>query len=113
MLLPVASFEDATKEVRRYVESNHVPVCLASCKLFRGVQSLLRFDGSGICLALDFPRDQATVFLEQFLADGPRASEDVWQAVEQAGRVCRELSPTQPANINGVSGIVVSNLRRG
>jgi len=39
----------------------------------------------------DRPRDQATVFLEQFLADGPRTSEDVWQAVEQAGIAPRTL----------------------
>jgi hypothetical protein len=39
----------------------------------------------------DRPRDQATVFLEQFLADGPRTSEDVWQAVEQAGIAQRTL----------------------
>ncbi len=39
------------------------PVTLASCKLFRGEPSLARFDGEGLCLALDFPRDAGSASL--------------------------------------------------
>jgi decaprenylphospho-beta-D-ribofuranose 2-oxidase len=37
-----------------------VPVTLASLKLFKGQGSLLRFDGTGVCLALDAPEGAAT-----------------------------------------------------
>ena len=30
------------------------------CKLFQGTPAFLRFDGSGVCLALDFPRGPAS-----------------------------------------------------
>jgi hypothetical protein len=33
----------------------------------------------------DNPRDRAAAFLEQFLADGPRTVDDVWDAAQKAG----------------------------
>jgi len=57
MIIPRAAFREVAQGIRHYLERDRVAICLASCKLFRGDQSLLRFDGNGVCLALDFPRD--------------------------------------------------------
>ena len=57
MIIPREAFSDAIGKIRQYIKRDHVAICLASCKLFRGEQTLLRFDGDGVCLALDFPRD--------------------------------------------------------
>jgi hypothetical protein len=37
------------------------------------------------------PRDQAADFLEHFLADGPRTSQEVWKAAKKAGVSWRTL----------------------
>jgi len=37
------------------------------------------------------PRDQAAVFLEQFLAGGQRTSRDIWQAAQAAGLSARTV----------------------
>jgi hypothetical protein len=38
------------------------------------------------------PRDQAAVFLEQFLANGPRTSRDIWEAAQKANLAARTLN---------------------
>jgi hypothetical protein len=38
------------------------------------------------------PRDRAIDFLEQFLADGPRSSRELWQAAQKAGLTARTLN---------------------
>lgn len=55
-LLPVDSFERFANEVEQRVRRYSVPVCLASAKFFRGRQDRLRFDGNGICFAVNVPR---------------------------------------------------------
>lgn len=67
MLVPVDSFEDLAANLRRGLARFGVPIALASCKLFRGERSLLRFDGTGICLALDFPSSSRSDRLAGFL----------------------------------------------
>ncbi|MGZ4808387.1 MAG: FAD-binding oxidoreductase [Thermoanaerobaculia bacterium] len=67
LLLPADAFVRFCSEVRDYVVKDRTPVALASCKLFRGKQSLLRFDGTGMCIALDFPRDRRSGSFAQFL----------------------------------------------
>ncbi len=47
-----ASFAD---RLRAMVAEHDVTVGLASLKLFRGVQRWLRFNGNGVCLAIDVP----------------------------------------------------------
>jgi decaprenylphospho-beta-D-ribofuranose 2-oxidase len=59
ILVPREAFADAARALRRRLAEEPVPVTLASCKLFQGTATLLRFDGSGVCLALDFPRGRA------------------------------------------------------
>jgi decaprenylphospho-beta-D-ribofuranose 2-oxidase len=60
VLLPEAALPDFAERARSAARRHGVPVTLASCKLFRGEQRLLRFDGTGVCLALDFPRSHAS-----------------------------------------------------
>jgi decaprenylphospho-beta-D-ribofuranose 2-oxidase len=67
VLLPIDAFVAFAHDVRDFIARNRTPVALASCKLFRGSQSLLRFDGPGICIALDFPRDDRSNSFAQFL----------------------------------------------
>ena len=67
MLVPVESFGDLAATLRRGLTRFGVPIALASCKLFKGERSLLRFDGTGICLALDFPRSSGSERLAGFL----------------------------------------------
>jgi hypothetical protein len=42
------------------------------------------------------PRDRAVVFLEQFLAAGPRTSREVWEAAQKAGLSARTLNRAKP-----------------
>jgi len=58
-LLPMDAFEPFSHELERHVRRLSIPVCLASAKLFRGQQHRLRFDGNGICFAVDVPRTAA------------------------------------------------------
>jgi decaprenylphospho-beta-D-ribofuranose 2-oxidase len=67
MLVPVESFGDLAATLRRGLARFGIPIALASCKLFKGERSLLRFDGTGICLALDFPRSSGSERLAGFL----------------------------------------------
>lgn len=60
VLVPEGAFLEFTERARSAARRHRVPITLASCKLFRGEQRLLRFDGTGICLALDFPRSHAS-----------------------------------------------------
>ena len=67
MLVPVESFADLAATLRGGLARFGVPIALASCKLFKGERGLLRFDGTGICLALDFPSSSRSERLAGFL----------------------------------------------
>jgi decaprenylphospho-beta-D-ribofuranose 2-oxidase len=56
-IVPEGAVPDLQKELPGLLKRWSAPITLASCKLFRGEPSLVRFDGRGLCLALDFPRD--------------------------------------------------------
>jgi decaprenylphospho-beta-D-ribofuranose 2-oxidase len=60
VLIPLDRFEDVMKTLKVGLGRQKVPVTLASCKLFKGEQELLRFIGDGVVLALNFPRTQAS-----------------------------------------------------
>ena len=57
VIIPPDAVDTVAAELRRFLRTNPVPISLGSCKLFRGTQSQLRFDGTGLCLTLNFPRD--------------------------------------------------------
>ncbi|MDZ4836541.1 MAG: FAD-binding oxidoreductase [Candidatus Melainabacteria bacterium] len=64
VLIPVEHFIFFIEKIRWWLMRNDLPITMASSKLFRGSSTYLYFDGSGICLALDFPRCQtASEFL--------------------------------------------------
>jgi decaprenylphospho-beta-D-ribofuranose 2-oxidase len=63
VLIPFDAFANVTKELRRSLAKFGVPITLASCKLFKGQPELLRFIGSGIVLAINFPRNTGSAAL--------------------------------------------------
>jgi decaprenylphospho-beta-D-ribofuranose 2-oxidase len=72
VLVPRAAFGSFLGALRGYLSDHGTPVTLASCKLFAGRERFLRFDGEGVCLALDFPRGPAGDRLLRFLDDAVR-----------------------------------------
>jgi len=42
------------------------------------------------------PRDRAAVFLQQFLAAGPRTSQDIWEAAQKAHLSARTINRAKP-----------------
>jgi len=57
-------FPDYIERVRWWLSRNALPISIASSKFFKGEAKYLRFNGNGICFALDFPRCAAAdVFL--------------------------------------------------
>lgn len=68
LLFPRSAFGEFVAELERHLRQHPAPITLASCKLFAGEGRLLRFDGAGIGLALDFPRgpeaDRLLAFLD-------------------------------------------------
>ena len=73
-IVPAPRVPDLLRELPRLLARRSAPVTLASCKLFRGTPSLVRFDGAGLCLALDFPRDGSS---PAFAAELDRLGTDV------------------------------------
>jgi decaprenylphospho-beta-D-ribofuranose 2-oxidase len=83
ILVPHDRFPALGRSLREYLDRHRTPVTLASCKLFAGSQRYLRFEGTGLCLALDFPRGDAgsrfAVFLDGLVRDlgaRPNVSKD-------------------------------------
>jgi decaprenylphospho-beta-D-ribofuranose 2-oxidase len=68
-LLPRSAFLPFARDLRRFLSEHKTPITLASAKLFEGAHRFLRFDGKGICLALDFPRGAEAGPLLRFLDD--------------------------------------------
>ncbi len=64
-VVPGARFDEFVAAIRGYLRRRPLAITLASAKLFQGEQRLLRFSGTGVCFALDFPRSaDSTAFLE-------------------------------------------------
>lgn len=65
VLVPFKEYESVIKELKKGVKKFKQSVALASCKLFSGKPDLLRFQGSGIVIALNIPRTNvSSKFLE-------------------------------------------------
>ncbi len=67
LLLPKAAFLPFVRELQRFLVEHQTPITLASAKLFEGEPRFVRFDGKGLCLALNFPRGPAAEPLLRFL----------------------------------------------
>ncbi|MBX9694050.1 MAG: FAD-binding oxidoreductase [Cyanobacteria bacterium] len=64
-LIPSEKFSEWAHRVKWWLSRNELPVTIATAKMFEGKQKLLRFNGNGICFAMNFPRCQnSTAFLE-------------------------------------------------
>jgi decaprenylphospho-beta-D-ribofuranose 2-oxidase len=93
ILVPHGGFEALARGLREYLERHRTPVTLASCKLFAGSQRYLRFDGPGLCLALDFPRGHAGTRFASFL-DGLVRDLGARPNVTKDSRLPREVVAT-------------------
>jgi decaprenylphospho-beta-D-ribofuranose 2-oxidase len=67
ILVPKERFARLASSLRDFLKRERTPVTLASCKLFRGAAKYLRFDGDGLCLALDVPEGPGAERLSGFL----------------------------------------------
>lgn len=56
LIVPIDQFSNYIEKIRWWLQRNDLTVTMASAKLFNGSKRLLRFNGPGICFALDFPR---------------------------------------------------------
>lgn len=66
VIAPFDNFASYVQEARQASRKHGVPIVLASGKLFEGSPSLLRFDGGGVCFAINVPR---TARSQAFLAE--------------------------------------------
>ena len=67
LIIPFPQVHHFIEELRRFLEKRPIVISLASAKMFGGHPKLLRFSGDGICLALDFPRNEAAADMLDFL----------------------------------------------
>jgi decaprenylphospho-beta-D-ribofuranose 2-oxidase len=66
-IVPDHQIEGFLEELERRLRRERPPLVMISMKRFRGTPRLLCFEGNGICLTLDFARDEATAsFLGAF-----------------------------------------------
>ena len=63
VLIPKTAWNDVAEQIRQRIAARNVSIGLASLKLFRSQGRLLRFDGEGICLAMDAPAGPKTAAL--------------------------------------------------
>jgi decaprenylphospho-beta-D-ribofuranose 2-oxidase len=68
-LIPVGRFDEFAKGLQGAMRRFDVTPTLGSCKWFAGEPGLLRFDGKGVSIAVDFPRDERSERLAEHLDD--------------------------------------------
>lgn len=56
LIVPLEQFASFIKAIESWLDKNELAITLAAAKAFKGNQSLLRFEGSGVCFTLNFPR---------------------------------------------------------
>ena len=59
VIVPFDRWTSFVDRLRQIVAEHGVTIGLASLKLFRGAQRWLRFNATGVCLAIDVPADEA------------------------------------------------------
>ncbi len=65
-IVPFESFSDYIRDTKAASKKYNVPIVLASGKIFQGEPSLLRFDGTGVCFAINVPRSKKSkAFLDR------------------------------------------------
>jgi hypothetical protein len=66
-IVPSQNFSIYIEKIKWWLERNDLPITIASSKMFNGEQKWLRFNGNGVCFALDFPRCQNGLRFADFL----------------------------------------------
>lgn len=66
-IVPSSNFSIYIERIRWWLQRNDLPITIASSKMFKGEQRWLRFNGNGVCFALDFPRCRNGVRFADFL----------------------------------------------
>jgi decaprenylphospho-beta-D-ribofuranose 2-oxidase len=64
-LVPHGRFDEYVAGIKAARAYYRVPITLAAAKLFSGTSALCRFDGTGVCLAINFPRNRLS---DEFLS---------------------------------------------
>ena len=60
-LVPHSRVDEYIAGIKAAIAYHRVPITLASAKLFSGTSALFRFDGTGVCLAINFPRNRQSL----------------------------------------------------
>jgi decaprenylphospho-beta-D-ribofuranose 2-oxidase len=68
-VVPVPRWPEYVVAIKGRLANHPLPVTLASAKLFRGEQDLLRFTGDGVCMAINIPRMNGSLEFAAFLDD--------------------------------------------
>lgn len=66
-IVPSQNFSTYIERIKWWLERNDLPITIASSKMFKGEQKWLRFNGNGVCFALDFPRCRNGLRFADFL----------------------------------------------
>ncbi len=67
LIVPLDAIDNFLDVVKMRIRQPRLTITLGSAKAFSGQRELLRFTGKGICLALNFPRTEATPAFLSFL----------------------------------------------
>jgi decaprenylphospho-beta-D-ribofuranose 2-oxidase len=57
-IIPHGRFEEYATEIKAAAVHHRIAITLASAKLFSGASTFVRFDGDGVCFAINFPRNR-------------------------------------------------------
>ncbi len=68
-VVPIPRWAEYLAALKTRLADHPLPVTLASAKLFRGEQDLLRFTGDGVCMAINIPRMNGSLEFAAFLDD--------------------------------------------
>jgi decaprenylphospho-beta-D-ribofuranose 2-oxidase len=66
-IVPIELFAPFIKSLESWLDKNELAITMAEAKAFAGSQSLMRFEGGGICFTLNFPRCTAGASFIQYL----------------------------------------------
>jgi len=67
LIVPIELFATFIQSLESWLDKNELAITMAEAKAFAGSQSLMRFEGGGICFTLNFPRCAAGASFIQYL----------------------------------------------
>jgi len=96
LIVPLPHWSDFVGALEQTLVTCRVPITLGSLKLFRGEPSMLKFRGTGICLAIDVPahaRSLALFSALDGLAERFSATVNLCKDSRLTGATCQRLFP--------------------